>query len=57
MTLPDLIAREVAQRKALLRLIQAEDWNTTSASRLELKVCREKLRAMRSEIRKLRKPQ
>lgn len=56
MSLAKLEQLELAQRKAFMRLIKAEFTGSTVASRLELKICREGLRAMRIEIRKLRKP-
>ena len=55
MTLANLVSREIAQRRQLLRLINAEEVLTTPASRFEMKLCRETLRATRSEIRRLRK--
>ena len=55
MTLAKLEQLELAQRKAFLRLIKAEFTGSTVASRLELKICRENLRAMRAEIQELRK--
>lgn len=56
MTLAKLEQLELAQRKAFLRLIREEFVHSTVANRLELKICRENLRAMRSEMRKMRKP-
>lgn len=55
MTLADLEQREIAQRRKLIHLIRTEYLQSTSASRLAMKICREDLRDMRSEIRKLRK--
>lgn len=54
MTLERLEQLELAQRKAMMRLIRAEFVQSTPAQRLELKICRETLRAMRTEIRKMR---
>lgn len=55
MKLAELESLEIAQRKAFLRLIKAEFTLSSIASRVELKICRDDLRATRSEIRKLRK--
>lgn len=56
MSLAKLEQLELAQRKALMRLIKAEfTQQSTPTSREEMKVCREGLRAMRVELRKLRK--
>jgi len=55
MTLANLVSREIAQRRQLLRLINAEEVLTTPAGRVAMKICRETLRATRSEIRRLRK--
>ena len=55
MTIATLEILELTQRKAFMRLIKAESVLSTVANRLELKICREGLRAMRIEIRKLRK--
>lgn len=57
MTLAELERQEVAQRKEMIHLIRTEYLQSTPASRLAMKICRDDLRATRSEIRKLRKPQ
>lgn len=55
MNLAELERQEVAQRKELIHLIRTEYLQSTPASRLAMKICREDLRDMRSEIRKMRK--